>query len=101
MSRHSRSPSGLTAGPQLQMHRFACGRCGRPAAFEALACLTCGAELGYVSDRRAVGLLVVTDDPVLYEVPGEDGRWWRCMNAAWGCNWMLPARSARPIRTCR
>lgn len=84
------------------MRRFACDRCGQPVPFEALECVTCGSELGYVSERHAVGLIIATDDPALYEVPGDDGRWWRCMNAAWGCNWMLRAVAGDVwCRSCR
>ncbi len=25
----------------------------------------------------------------MYEIEGERRRWWRCLNAAWGCNWMV------------
>lgn len=27
----------------------------------------------------------------MYSIDADDGLWWRCMNAAWGCNWMVIA----------
>ena len=45
---------------------------------------------------------VAIEVPATYEVVGHDGRWWRCMNSAWGCNWMLSAGSDTVwCRSCR
>jgi hypothetical protein len=70
--------------------------------FAVQQCETCGAALGYVSEDRTVRLLLPSNDAAMYEVVGHDGRWWRCMNSAWGCNWMLPTGSDTVwCRSCR
>lgn len=84
------------------MRLFTCDRCGHAASFDADRCVECDAMLGYVSDDRAVRVVSPTDDPATYEIIGHDGSWWRCMNAAWGCNWMLTAATADVwCRSCR
>lgn len=82
------------------MRIFHCDRCGGVVPFEGHRCRACDAPLGYRSDQLAIRVLVPTPNPAEYEV---DGRvLWRCLNAAWGCNWMLPATSTTPwCRSCR
>jgi hypothetical protein len=47
-------------------------------------------------------MLLSSKDAATYDVARRDGRWWRCMNSAWGCNWMLPAGSDTVwCRSCR
>ncbi len=46
-------------------------------------------------DRRQLAVIEVVDG-ALYEVPFDAGapRFWRCLNAAWDCNWLIPAEKA-------
>jgi hypothetical protein len=38
----------------------------------------------------------------VYEIDGSDASFWRCLNSAWGCNWMLPATTDSGwCRSCR
>lgn len=88
------------------MRIFHCDRCGGIVAFAATACPTCGAELGYLTEQRAVRAVVPTSHPAAFRLGGDgaDGgpRMWRCLNAAWGCNWMLPADTVDTwCRSCR
>ena len=74
----------------------------QPVPFAAQECGACGAALGYVTEDRTLRMLLPSNDPATYEVVGHDGQWWRCMNSAWGCNWMLPAGSDTVwCRSCR
>jgi hypothetical protein len=80
---------------------FHCDRCGDVVAFDAMRCPGCGDALGYLSDELAVRTLASSADPGVFSVAGDDRALWRCLNAAWGCNWMLPAGSATPwCRSC-
>ena len=39
--------------------------------------------------------------PCSYSSPARPLTWWRCLNAAWGCNWVVPAESDAPwCRSC-
>lgn len=81
------------------MRRFTCGVCGAHAEFTSQSCDTCTTALGFVpalGDLRP--LTAVTDIAYALVIgPGHDhtgdAGWWRCLNAAWGCNWVLPADS--------
>jgi hypothetical protein len=55
-----------------------------------MSCPNCHSLVGYLSDRRDV-VVLVPDGPATYTVDDEAGVLWRCLNASWGCNWMLPA----------
>ncbi len=68
-----------------------CSRCGGAIGFTALRCPTCGAELGYDSDTRRIQVLVPTAQAGTFLVAGSSILRWRCLNSAWGCNWILPA----------
>jgi hypothetical protein len=84
------------------MRVFRCDCCGDRVPFAVQECGACGAALGYVSEDRNVRLLLPSKEAATYEVVGRDGRWWRCMNSAWGCNWMLTAASDTVwCRSCR
>ncbi|MGD9996082.1 MAG: putative zinc-binding metallopeptidase [Ilumatobacteraceae bacterium] len=84
------------------MRIFHCDRCGAAVSFSAQRCSACGALLAYVSDARAIRVLLETPDPVTYEVAGSAGTVWRCLNTAWGCNWVTPAESGSEwCRSCR
>ena len=86
------------------MRLFHCDHCGALISFTAHECPNCGVPLGYVCKDRSVRSLATTPDPAVFEVETEPGgaRLWRCLNAAWGCNWMLPAAGADVwCRSCR
>lgn len=85
------------------MRVFHCDRCGAVAAFDAVRCQNCGVELGYLSDELDVRALTPTADGAVFNVLDDGHRaLWRCLNAAWGCNWMLPVGSTTPwCRSCR
>lgn len=58
-----------------------------------MSCQSCGALLGYAPARRDIVDLHRTDRPETF-IAGEDSSdLWRCLNAAWGCNWMVEAAS--------
>jgi hypothetical protein len=81
------------------MQRFNCERCGTEIAFEASSCPVCDAPIGYVADEQTLRAFTPSDDGVSYALPGDSREFWRCLNAAWGCNWMVPA--ATGITWCR
>ncbi len=77
------------------MNRFHCDRCGTEADFTADECTFCHAALGFVPESMRVmamvpdpgGFTLFSDGPA-----GQtSGVQWRCLNFAWGCNWVLPA----------
>jgi hypothetical protein len=81
------------------MRIFHCERCRHIVPFTALRCPTCDASLGYVSEDRTIRLLHDTAAPAVYRIDGRRRRVWRCLNSAWGCNWLVPAPS--DIEWCR
>lgn len=83
------------------MRRARCERCHAAVPFDAQSCRRCRTSLGYVASDRTVRALDPTDDPAVHHT--DDGRsWWRCLNAAWGCNWMVPAAAGDVwCRSCR
>ena len=84
------------------MRRFACERCGDAVPFAAQHCSTCGSPLGYLSGLRSVRTLTAAPDPTTFTVDDHDGLLWRCLNSAWGCNWMLDAGTGNTwCRSCR
>jgi hypothetical protein len=89
------------AGTVAVMQRWWCAVCQNPARFDASRCEHCGSLLGYVPADLAVRNVTVIDD-TNYAVDDHVGSWWRCLNAAYGCNWMLPAGSGDVwCRSCR
>jgi hypothetical protein len=86
------------------VRRFTCQVCGAEAPFDAGECTTCGTELGFFPGHGEV-LPVRSDSGAGYRPPVAtvDGTiYWRCLNFAWGCNWMLPAdRGAVWCASCR
>jgi hypothetical protein len=83
------------------MERFACGVCANEVRFDASTCPVCGCSLGYVPGERTLRTLEPLGDGVSYAIRGHAGTSWRCLNAAWGCNWVLPADSgATWCRSC-
>lgn len=69
--------------------------------FAASNCPSCDADLGYDSDRRELRVMSPsTDAAASYRIEGADGEVWRCLNSAWGCNWLVPAGSGSWCRSC-
>jgi hypothetical protein len=69
------------------MRRFSCEDCAADVGFEDDRCGVCATALGYLptdGDVRAV-----REGEHGYSVDGDPGTWWRCLNHAWGCNWMV------------
>jgi hypothetical protein len=84
------------------MRRFRCEHCGNLVRFEASSCPVCDVQLGYVPSERTVRQLIPLADDIDYEVSGLSMPQWRCLNASWGCNWVLPAGvGAIWCRSCR
>ena len=75
------------------MQIFHCERCGTVVSFSTPSCPHCGSQLGYVPTERTLRVLARTDDPASYVIDGAERPVWRCLNSAWGCNWVVPARS--------
>jgi len=77
--------------------RFECGVCGGPVAFDASSCPTCAVALGYLAPSRALlALGSLPDQPSAFTATGraevsDERTFWRCLNAAWGCNWIVEA----------
>lgn len=82
-------------GPEL-VRVYLCGRCGQAVDFAASRCSRCGGELGFWAEGDE---FVVLDD----RVSGTgDAQYVRCLNAAWGCNWILGAGDGEIwCRSCR
>ena len=96
------APSRSRPERQLRMRRFACEHCGSPVRFDASTCPVCCSPLGYVPVERTIRMLHPVGDDVSYLVDGTATLQWRCLNAPWGCNWMLPAaEGAIWCRSCR
>jgi hypothetical protein len=72
---------------------FACTKCHAAVAFEAMTCPTCASPVGYLPTARTIVTLDRTAAPQRYTVHLHPGTFWRCLNSAWGCNWLLPAAS--------
>jgi hypothetical protein len=84
------------------MHRFHCDRCGHEAGFTAQRCSACDAPLGYVPEQRTIRALTPAGDPAVFRADGHGRHLWRCLNASWGCNWMLPAAAGTEwCRSCQ
>lgn len=74
------------------MRRFTCRTCGAAVTFSDSRCASCETHLGFVHEPGDLLPIELVDDSS-YLVVGHQGppdRWWRCLNAAWGCNWMVP-----------
>jgi hypothetical protein len=83
------------------MRRFACEHCASEVHFETSTCPVCGTHLGYVPIEGDLRKLWPAADGVSYTIAGSDTTWWRCLNAAWACNWVLPAATGTTwCRSC-
>lgn len=72
------------------MRRLACHVCGTDAPFIASQCETCASALGFfpsLGDLRPLRPVTA----VSYVTSGSSSPVLRCLNFAWGCNWVLPA----------
>jgi hypothetical protein len=84
------------------MRIFNCSRCGSVVAFSAHRCPACDAALGYVDGERTIRVLAPATESGSYLLDGGDRPVWRCLNAAWGCNWVVPAGTANSwCRSCQ
>lgn len=73
------------------MRRFSCQVCGAEASFVSSECDTCGTALGFFPADGELRQLQAMHTAG-YNAPGlGDSVWWRCLNFAWGCNWVVPA----------
>lgn len=55
-----------------------------------------------MSEDLSVHVITPAGGPAVFAVDGYDGPLWRCLNAAWGCNWMLAADAGDVwCRSCR
>jgi hypothetical protein len=82
---------------------FACQHCGHLVGFVDAACATCRRPLGFLAEEREV-VVVEPAGGALFATPfgAVDRRYWRCLNASWGCNWMVPAESGETwCASCR
>ena len=66
------------------MRIFHCERCAAPVPFDVQTCASCGADLGYLPDRREIRRLLPTATPAVFAVPPSSPTWWRCLNARVG-----------------
>ncbi len=74
----------------LGMRRFRCDRCRAEVSFTDLRCPQCAVELGYEPRLLQLSALEIADaDARTYRTAAGSGACWRCMNAAWGCNWLV------------
>ncbi len=71
------------------MRRFVCDTCGAEVRFGDDRCSACSTGLGYLPS--ACDLRSVRAADGTYRVVGDAAAWWRCLNHAWGCNWMVAA----------
>lgn len=83
------------------MRRFHCEHCGNEVHFETSTCPVCHSLLGFVPAASRLRELTATGDGATYTVADDPTGLWRCLNAAWGCNWVLPAATgATWCRSC-
>lgn len=80
------------------MQRFGCPRCGANVPFDAMRCRHCEALLGYHPPTRTIVDLHPTGDAATFTAGADAVELWRCLNASWGCNWLLP--SDEPTEWC-
>jgi hypothetical protein len=74
------------------MLRVHCERCGTEVRFDTMRCPVCAAPHRYVPSDCLLRTLDADDDGIIFHAAGDCVARWRCLNAAWGCNWTLRAR---------
>jgi hypothetical protein len=83
------------------MRVFACEHCASEIEFETSVCPVCASQLGYLPEERTIRELIPSTGSASYRIAGHARERWRCLNAAWGCNWLLPAATtAEWCRSC-
>ena len=83
------------------MRDFACEHCRSQVRFESSTCPVCSSLLGYLPQERTIRQLRPAATDTSYRIAGHATEQWRCLNAAWGCNWLLPAAAgATWCRSC-
>jgi hypothetical protein len=80
------------------VRRFTCGTCGNEVSFTSSECEKCGTALGFLMPAGTIVPLKESGTASYTISPGslvddDQGVLWRCLNFAWGCNWMLRAES--------
>ncbi|MDY7103610.1 MAG: putative zinc-binding metallopeptidase [Actinomycetota bacterium] len=84
------------------MRRFSCEHCGQAAPFDAQRCDRCGRALGYLPSAVDVRTLAGDPSGTTFRAAGHEAGLWRCLNSAWGCNWLLEADGGNVwCRSCR
>lgn len=75
-----------------QVRRFDCQTCDAALTFDDTRCRSCSAEIGYFLDADHLGPIEPGNGATYRRrgAPDHDPDWWRCLNTAWGCNWMVP-----------
>ena len=82
------------------MRRFSCEACAAEIAFDSSRCPVCATPLGYVPEERTLRTLRPAD-AVTFRISDGAVDWWRCLNASWGCNWLIRAASGETwCRSC-
>ncbi len=74
------------------MRRFVCEHCDNEIRFDSMTCPVCSVPLGYAPVERTIRQLHPSGETD-YRIAGHTTEHWRCLNAAFGCNWILPAAS--------
>jgi hypothetical protein len=69
-------------------------------SFDSSMCTHCGAPHGYLPSIGDLRRLIEVE-PATFEVETSGPRLWRCLNASWGCNWMVPVGPDVWCRACR
>jgi hypothetical protein len=79
------------------MRRFVCPVCHTQISFTSSECGSCATALGFFSDGLELLPLAVAPSAaagyVVLARTQDESVWWRCLNFAWGCNWMIRADS--------
>jgi hypothetical protein len=75
------------------VRRFSCQVCGAEVSFLSAECDTCGTPLGFFPADGEVRPLQAMHTAGYTTRATGSMIWWRCLNFAWGCNWMVPTDS--------
>jgi hypothetical protein len=75
------------------MRRFSCQVCGAEVSFMSSECDNCASALGFFPDDGEIRPLQSMHTAGYTTIGTGTDVWWRCLNFAWGCNWMVPADS--------
>jgi hypothetical protein len=75
------------------MRRFSCQVCGAEVSFVSTECDNCATALGFFPADGEVRPLQPMHAAGYTTPASASAVWWRCLNFAWGCNWMVAADS--------